>query len=183
MHSDSKKCRSFVALLFAAGDVRRYMKKTIILTLATLSANILMAGEPSKITETNDNLALFNKLITWQVVSCPKDSVSNCFCVEFTPKNDSIPMQYIYIRHCPSVPSLNDPQVGVWNITQFNNNWGKVGEGQWLNGDLHGKWSSWYNNNVKATEGSFKQGQPIGIHSTWSKDGIKTKEHSYDNTE
>jgi len=27
MHTDNKKRRSFVALLFAAGDVRRYVKK------------------------------------------------------------------------------------------------------------------------------------------------------------
>jgi len=28
MHSDSKKRRSFLALLFAAGDVERWQKKT-----------------------------------------------------------------------------------------------------------------------------------------------------------
>jgi hypothetical protein len=29
MHSDDKKRRSFVALLFVAGDLRRYMKEGI----------------------------------------------------------------------------------------------------------------------------------------------------------
>jgi len=34
MHSDSKKRRSFLALLFAAGDARRYAYKELILALS-----------------------------------------------------------------------------------------------------------------------------------------------------
>ncbi len=33
MHSDTKKRRSFLALLFTAGDVRRYLSRQIILSI------------------------------------------------------------------------------------------------------------------------------------------------------
>jgi len=45
MHSDSKKRRSFLALLFAAGDVKRWRRQGAMASLRSARAQIINKGK------------------------------------------------------------------------------------------------------------------------------------------
>jgi antitoxin component YwqK of YwqJK toxin-antitoxin module len=58
-------------------------------------------------------------------------------------------------------------RVGFW-MYHINDH---IEEGDYLNGELDGKWVHRYSGGVKMFEGVFSFGQPEGVHKHWYADG------------
>lgn len=154
------------------------MKRIILITTIHLFLfiNFLHSNELNKEGKYT-SFELMKKLVHSEEVPC-LDS-PDCFCIKYSPKGNTLPLQYSISRFCPLQENLTAPQNILLDVTNFTAEWKKVEEGKWLNNTPHGNWISWHTNGVKAAEGHFKEGKPVGVHQSWHENNEKSVTYSY----
>ncbi len=65
--------------------------------------------------------------------------------------------------------------------TIYYPNHNKKIEGEFKNGERHGKWTAWFENGVLQSEGFFKEGKNSGIRKVYYENGNKYYEGKYKN--
>lgn len=76
---------------------------------------------------------------------------------------------------------VNGEQEGLW--TSWHENGQKESEGKYVNGKKEGTWVMWHDNGQKESEGKFVNGEQDGLWVEWHRNGQKKYEENYVNGE
>jgi len=148
-------------------------------SIIILIAIILLSGGNVGADDSDQNsdefTPLFGKMIKLQPISCPDNDT--CICLKLSTKTALFqPLRYTYSKWCPEKTDNSHPSIGLWSVTNYNEDWIKVEEGPYSFGKMHGKWIGWYPDGAKEGESSWRNGKQVGNMAAWHEKGqLKAK--------
>jgi hypothetical protein len=106
------------------------------------------------------------EVTSYKPVTCP-DGKSGLLT---TLKQTTLPLRYHSAGWCPTGETKGG-RVNQWRFTGYDGAGRRVDEGEYLEGRMHGNWTTWHPNGVKQAEGYYSNGEPIGFHTSWHDNG------------
>lgn len=93
-------------------------------------------------------------------------------------KSTLLPQRYHTARWCPMCET-DAETCSRWMFTSYHKTGHKVDEGEYLDGEMHGKWISWHPNGVKEAESHYANGKQVGSFTGWHDNGAIAVTGSY----
>ncbi len=146
--------------------VKRFLYGLIVVHIAFSQT---VAGDSADTEVGEELLQLLYEALKPQEISCPDDAT--CRCIRFDPERALEFGGYMYAQWCP-IDAGNDLAKGHWKVTNSDQDWKKVSDGEYLDKKMHGTWTYWRADGRKEVQEEFDQGRRIGTSYRWHENGV-----------
>ncbi len=128
-----------------------------------------VTGDSANTDVGEDLLPLLYEALKPEEIPCPNEAT--CRCIEFDAERALAFAGYMYAQWCP-IDADNDLSKGHWKVTNWDQDWKKASDGEYLDEKMHGTWTYWRADGSKEVQEEFDRGRRIGTFYRWHENGV-----------